>query len=92
MTTRRIKHIETLPQLKLLVSFDDGRVVVYDVGEDVRDLPPYAALETVPGLFAQVQLDRSRTCVFWNDEIDLPSDAIYEYGEAIAPAGDEGNS
>ena len=25
----------------------------------------------------QVQLDESRTCVYWNDVIDLPSDAIY---------------
>lgn len=29
-------------------------------------------------MFEQVQLDESRTCVFWSNEIDLPSDAIYE--------------
>lgn len=23
----------------------------------------------------------SRTCVFWNDRIDLASDTIYEYGK-----------
>ena len=34
------------------------------------------------GLFKQVQLDSSRTCVFWNDEIDLASDSIYKYGKA----------
>jgi hypothetical protein len=38
-------------------------------------------LATVAGLFNQVQLDKSRTCVFWNSEIDLPSDMIYEYGK-----------
>lgn len=27
-----------------------------------------------------LQLDTSRTCVYWYDEIDLPSDSIYEYG------------
>lgn len=33
--------------------------------QNLRKLPP-------------LQLDESRTCVFWSDEIDLPSDAIYE--------------
>ena len=53
--------------------------MVYDVKEDMG-LPGYVALRDVPGLFEQVQLDPSRTCVYWNSEIDLPSDTIYEYG------------
>ena len=40
-------------------------------------------LKNIYGLFEQVQLDESRTCVFWNDDIDLPSDAIYEYGKVL---------
>ncbi len=77
----RIKHIETLPNLMLRVEFDDGRIVLYDVSEDVRDIPAFAPLVHITGLFPQVQLDQSRTCVFWNSEIDLPSDAIYEHGK-----------
>jgi hypothetical protein len=30
-----------------------------------------------------VQVDKSGTVVFWNDEIDLPADAIYEFGKSI---------
>ena len=30
-------------------------------------------------IFDSIQLDESRTCVFWNDYIDLPSDMIYEH-------------
>lgn len=82
----RISQLETLPNLQMRVRFDDGRVVLYDVGEDVRDIPSYFPLETLTGLFAQAKLDRSRTCVYWNDEIDLPSDTIYEYGRELAPA------
>ena len=41
-------------------------------------------LKTVTGLFDQVQLDASRTCIYWNDEIDLPSDILYEYGKQIS--------
>ena len=28
--------------------------------------------------FKQAQLDTSRTCVYWNDKIELASDSIYE--------------
>ena len=78
----RISRLEALPGLKLDVSFDDGRRVIYDVADDLS-LPGYSALRDVLGLFAQVQLDESRTCVFWNDYIDLPSHALYEYGQEI---------
>ncbi len=50
------------------------------MGEDIDTLPRYSVLKTIPGLFPQVKLDQSRTCVYWNDEIDLPSDILYEYG------------
>lgn len=76
---RRIRTVRPLPDFLLSVSFDDGKRVVYDVKEDMG-LPGYIALRDVRGLFEQVQLDPSRTCVYWNSEIDLPSDTIYEYG------------
>lgn len=78
----RIRSIKPLPDYLLDVSFDDGKHVIYDVKDDFS-LPGYSALRDVFGLFAQVQLDESRTCVFWNDYIDLPSHAIYEYGRAV---------
>ena len=68
-TLPRIKGIETLPNYRLSVVFDDGKVVVYDVGEDIAHL------------WEQARVDSSRTCVYWNDRIDLPSDTLYEYGE-----------
>lgn len=80
---QRIKHISVLPDYMLSVIFDDGKHVVYDVKEDMA-LPGYNLLREMPGLFRQVQLDQSRTCIYWNDEIDLPSDTIYEYGRPVA--------
>ena len=44
-------------------------------------LPGYEQLKTVTGLFDQVQLDTSRTCVYWKDEIDLPRDILNTYGK-----------
>lgn len=80
----RIRGINPLPDFMLSVLFDDGRRVLYDVKTDFS-LPNYDLLRTVPGLFESVQLDASRTCVYWSDTIDLPSDTIYEYGAQISP-------
>lgn len=79
----RIKKLEALDDYVLYVVFDDGKTVEYDVKEDMDTIDSYKALREVYGLFKQVNLDQSRTCVYWNDEIDLPSDMIYEYGKEV---------
>lgn len=78
----RIKGVEPIDGFFLIVDFDDGTRVKYDVNTDMREIPSYSVLKD-KNLFNQVQLDSSRTCVFWNEEIDLPSDSIYEYGNKI---------
>lgn len=82
----RIKAIKPLPDYRLGVQFDDGKIVLYNVKEDMDAIADYRDLANIHGLFNQVQLDESRTCVFWNDRIDLPSDTIYEYGEDWDPS------
>lgn len=77
----RIKNVKPLENYILYVVFDDGKIVYYDVKDDINTIDNFQDLESIKGLFAQVQLDESRTCIFSNDRIDLPSDAIYEYGE-----------
>lgn len=76
----RIKSVKPLEDYMLLVVFDDGKTVLYDVKEDMQTISNYEDLKNIHGLFQQVQLDQSRTCIFWNDYIDLPSDTVYEYG------------
>ena len=80
----RIKEVRPMPDYCLRIVFDDGRKVLYDVKDDMEQIESYRDLATIHGLFNQVQLDPSRTCVYWNDEIDLPSDTLYEYGKLIA--------
>ena len=76
----RIKSFAPEEGYQLLVTFDDGHVVRYDVMDDIRTIPAFSVLTTEHGLFQNAQLDQSRTCIYWNDQIDLPSDTIYEYG------------
>lgn len=77
----RIKSVKPLADFHLSIVFDDGKTVLYDVMDDIRQIESYRDLLSIHGLFNQVQLDQSRTCVYWNDQIDLPSDTLYEYGK-----------
>ena len=77
----RIKEIIPLPDFILQVKFDDETVVFYDVKEDINQISQYGLLQTQNGLFEKVKLDQSRTIIFWTDDIDLPSDMVYEYGK-----------
>lgn len=80
----RIKSVEPLDNFVLHVTFDDSKTVEYDMNEDIDTLPEYDSLKRVTGLWKQVKLDQSRTCIYWNDVIDLPSDVLYEYGKTIS--------
>ncbi len=77
----KIKGFQTLPDYMLKVVFDDGKIVLYDVKDDMSKIPSYTLLKDVYKLFEQARLDSSRSIIYWNDEMDLPSDAIYKYGK-----------
>ncbi len=79
----RIKRIEALDNLVLHILFESGEEVLYDVKEDVKDIPAFSPLKTDPYLFKNFTLDSSRTCVSWTDMIDLPSDTLLEYGKKV---------
>lgn len=79
----RIRQIRPMANCRLLVDFDEGPQVVYDVAEDIREIATFAELKTLPGLFESAHLDSSHTSVVWNDRIDLPSDTIREYGGEV---------
>lgn len=79
----RIKSYQPLDDYQLSVVFDDGRMVRYNVADDIESLPAFQDLKTEHGLFHNARLDKSRTCIYWNDRIDLPSDTIYEYGIVV---------
>lgn len=79
----RIKSVIEKNDYILEVSFDDGKKVLYDVSEDIKEIEAFKDLVNIPGLWKQYSLDESRTCLYWNDYIDLASDTIYEYGMVL---------
>ena len=76
----RIKSIQPLDNFILLVEFDNGKKVAYDVKDVRKTLADFRVLETEYGLFRNARLDSSRTCVYWTERVDIPSDTILEYG------------
>ena len=60
----RIKNIEVRDNLILLVTFDDGEKVLYDLKDDIRDIDDFRPLETENGLFKNYRLDKSRACIY----------------------------
>jgi hypothetical protein len=79
----KVKSVIPMENYILDVVFDDNVRVHYDMKEDISSLPGYDDLRNIQGLYQNVQLDLSRTCIYWNEYIDLPSDTIYEYGNKI---------
>ena len=79
----KIKQFKTCNDWKLVVTFDDGFRVCYDVKDDIDSIEDFKSLLTEIGLWRTAQLDSSRTCITWNERIDLPSDTIYEYGVPV---------
>ena len=53
----RIKNIQPLDDFVLLVEFDDGKKVKYDVKDDIRTLDDFKILESEYGLFQNVATD-----------------------------------
>ena len=79
----KIKLVEPKENYSLYIIFDSGEKVLYDVNEDIDQLPDFSVLRTEKGLFENFQLDESRTCIYWSDRVDLPSDTLLEYGKQV---------
>ena len=79
----RIDSVEIYKGYQLLIRFKNGECVIYDVGDDIETIDDFRVLKTEPHLFENLQIDESRTCIYWNDRVDLPSDTLLEYGKRI---------
>ena len=47
----KIKSVKDRNDFKLDVIFDDGKHVLYDVYEDIKQIPDFKPLETLTGLW-----------------------------------------
>lgn len=58
-------------------------MVWYDTKTLVDCIPQFVELQTKNGLFEQIRVDQGGYGVFWNDDLDIDSDTIWEDGTLI---------
>lgn len=78
----KIKDVNLLKNYEIEVLFDDGARVIFDLKTMMKEVPVFNDLKK-DGLFEKYKIDESRTCLYWTDMIDLPSDGIYDFGKHI---------
>lgn len=77
------KKIKFLEGVALEVTFQDGKVVRYDMSKMFSKYPQLKELKTNRELFESGHLDPGGFGIIWNDELDFDAMSIYEEGEVV---------
>ncbi len=76
----RIKSVKPLENLIISVVFQNGVEKTYDIHMLYPQFPQFKVFETNQELFYQVNVDVGGHGVFWNDDLDLFAEDIWDYG------------
>lgn len=75
----RIRSVEPLENLTILVVFRNGVEVKYGITQLYDKFPQLKKLEE-DNLFEQVSIDVGGYGLVWNDELDLDAEEVWQYG------------
>ena len=75
--------VEFLDDVKVKVSFQDGKIILYDLSRMFSKYPQLEELRNNRELFLSGKLDGLGDGIIWNDELDFSAMSIYECGELI---------
>lgn len=84
----KITDVIALPNMRLLVGFENGIVKLFDVGTIVADYPEYSALQD-PALFTAVHVTPGGYGVVWSPELDASEGEIWQNGIEVPLAVDD---
>lgn len=76
----KIKSVKTKDNLIIIATFMDGTVKEYDISALFSALPQLKELKENKALFHNVKMDVGGYGIFWNDELDLEAETIWEDG------------
>lgn len=79
----RIQTVEAKDNFIIEAVFFNGQVVQYDVKQLFHVFPQFQTFEKERKLFSDVKVDEGGYAIFWNDELDLDADTIWEDGLII---------
>lgn len=78
----RVKSVKPLNDYKLNVVFLDGTEKIYNVAALFDKWDIFDSLKNINGLFEQVKVDVGGYGIYWNDEIDLACNELWQNGIA----------
>ena len=82
MHVRALK-VEFLEDVTLQMTFQDGKVIRYDMSQMFSKYPQLEELRRNRKLFESGHLDLTGFAVIWNDELDFDASSIYDDGEVV---------
>ena len=80
--THRIVEVKALENFVVLVTFQDGTEKIYNVEKLILDYRQFEKLKAQPELFGQVKVDVGGYGIYWNDELDLSAEEIWDNGQS----------
>ncbi len=75
--------IQYLDDVKFEMTFQDGKVIRFDMSTMFDAFPQLRELRTNRELFLSGKLDYGGDAIVWNDELDFSSASVYESGELV---------
>ena len=75
--------IQYLDDVKFEMTFQDGKVIRFDMSTMFDDFPQLIELRRNRELFLSGKLDYGGDAIVWNDELDFSSASVYECGELV---------
>lgn len=79
----RALKVEFLEDVTLQMTFQDGKVIRYDMSQMFEKYPQLEELRRNRKLFESGHLDLTGFAVIWNDELDFDATSIYDDGEVV---------
>ena len=68
----------------LNVEFTNGQRKKYDIKQLFARYPQFRLLEIDADLFSSVKVNQGGYGIFWNEDLDLSADELYENGETVS--------
>ena len=79
----RALKVEFLEDVAVQVTYQDGKVIRYDMSQMFEKYPQLEELRRNRKLFESGHLDLTGFAVIWNEELDFDATSIYDDGEVV---------
>ena len=77
------RKLRFLEDVTLELTFQDGKIIRYDMSKMFSKYPQLEELRKDRSLFTNGHLDPGGYSVIWNDDLDFDASSIYEDGEFV---------